>query len=231
MTNELAPYCMTNDDAVMMIFVMNIIGIAYALLMNGSGIVERLKCMFYYESKSTPYNSRTHIARICNILMYVQTLYYSAIIASEYILKSTSHLAVDTVMPLMGTLIILFTMVLLFKRLSYDAVNAILFDRHTVSEWRSFYFFTIKLLGFALTPAIIAILFIPGISFTIVKIYLLIVLATYVYTILNGLFKIIFAQRRNFLDIFLYLCALEFLPLGIVWKSVLQLSEFLTIKN
>ena len=87
MTNELAPYCMTNDDAVMMIFVMNIIGIAYALLMNGSGIVERLKCMFYYESKSTPYNSRTHIARICNILMYVQTLYYSAIIASEYILK------------------------------------------------------------------------------------------------------------------------------------------------
>ena len=72
MTNELAPYCMTNDDAVMMIFVMNIIGIAYALLMNGSGIVERLKCIFYYESKSTPYNSRTHITRICNILMYVQ---------------------------------------------------------------------------------------------------------------------------------------------------------------
>jgi hypothetical protein len=122
-------------------------------------------------------------------------------------------------------------MVLLFKRLSYDAVNAILFDRHTVSEWRSFYFFTIKLLGFALTPAIISILFLPVISFTIVKIYLLIVLAAYVYTILNGLFKIIFAQRRNFLDIFLYLCALEFLPLGIVWKSILQLSEFLTIKN
>lgn len=231
MTNELAPYCMTNDNVVMMIFVMNIIGIAYALLMNGTGIMERLKCIFYYESKSTPYNSRTHITRICNALMYVQTLYYSSIIASEYILRNTPQFTFDTVLPLMGILTILFASVLLFKRLSYDAVNTILFDRHAVSEWRSFYFFTIKLLGFALTPAIIVILFLPGISFTIVKIYLLIVLIAYVYTILIGLFKIIFAQRRNFLDIFLYLCALEFLPMGIVWKSVLQVSEFLTIKN
>ena len=231
MTNELAPYCMTNDNVVMMIFVMNIIGIAYAILMNGTGIIERLKCIFYYESKSTPYNSRTHITRICNVLMYAQTLFYSAIIASEYILKSTPNLTIDTAFPLMGTLILLFASVLLFKLLSYDAVNIILFDRHTVSEWISFYFFTIKLLGFALTPAIIAILFLLDISFVFVKIYLLIVLVAYVYTVINGLIKIIFAQRRNFLDIFLYLCALEVLPMGIVWKFVLQVSEFLTIKN
>lgn len=231
MTNELAPYCMTNDNVVMMIFVMNIIGIAYAILMNGTGIIERLKCIFYYESKSTPYNSRTHITRICNVLMYAQTLFYSAIIASEYILKSTPNLTIDTALPMMGTLVLLFASVLLFKLLSYNAVNIILFDRHTVSEWKSFYFFTIKLLGFALTPAIITILFLPDISFVFVKIYLLIVLVAYIYTVINGLIKIIFAQRRNFLDIFLYLCALEFLPMGIVWKFVLQVSEFLTIKN
>ena len=123
MTNELAPYCMTNDNVVMMIFVMNIIGIAYALLMNGTGIIERLKCIFYYESKSTPYNSRTHITRICNALMYVQTLYYSSIIASEYILRNTPQFTFDTVLPLMGILTILFASVLLFKRMSYDAVN------------------------------------------------------------------------------------------------------------
>jgi hypothetical protein len=231
MSNTLAPYSMANDNAIMLLFVINMISISYVFLMNGNSIMERVKCIFYYESKSSPFSDRTHITRICNTLMYVQTLYYSSIIASEYILRNTPQFTFDTVLPLMGILTILFASVLLFKRLSYDAVNTILFDRHAVSEWRSFYFFTIKLLGFALTPAIIVILFLPGISFTIVKIYLLIVLIAYVYTILIGLFKIIFAQRRNFLDIFLYLCALEFLPLGIVWKSVLQLSEFLTIKN
>ena len=126
---------------------------------------------------------------------------------------------------------LLFVSLLLFKLISYDTVNAILFDKRRIIEWREFYFFTIKLLGFAFTPAVITILFLQEIPFYFVKIYLLIVLLAYVYTIFNGLIKIIFSKRHNYLDIFLYLCALEFLPMGIVWKSVLQVSEFLIIKN
>ena len=231
MTQATAPYCMTNDNAIMMMFVMNIIGISYVFLMNGAGIIERLKCIFYYESKSTPFNNRTHITRICNILLYIQTLFYSTIIASKFILETELFHCETSILPLTGTFAILFILVLLFKLISYDAVNAILFDRQKIGEWREFYFFTIKLLGFAFTPAVIAILFVPEISFVFVKIYLLILLLAYVYTVLNGLNKIIFAKRHNYLDIFLYLCALEFLPMGIVWKSILQVSEFLIIKN
>ena len=231
MTQATAPYCMTNDNAIMMMFVMNIIGISYVFLMNGAGIIERLKCIFYYESKSTPFNNRTHITRICNILLYIQTLFYSTIIASKFILETELFHCETSILPLTGTFAILFILVLLFKLISYDAVNAILFDRQKIGEWREFYFFTIKLLGFAFTPAVIAILFVPEISFVFVEIYLLILLLAYVYTVLNGLNKIIFAKRHNYLDIFLYLCALEFLPMGIVWKSILQVSEFLTIKN
>ena len=231
MTQATAPYCMTNDNAIMMMFVMNIIGISYVFLMNGAGIIERLKCIFYYESKSTPFNNRTHITRICNILLYIQTLFYSTIIASKFILETELFHCETSILPLTGTFAILFILVLLFKLISYDAVNAILFDRQKIGEWREFYFFTIKLLGFAFTPAVIAILFVPEISFIFVKIYLLILLLAYVYTVLNGLNKIIFAKRHNYLDIFLYLCALEFLPMGIVWKSILQVSEFLIIKN
>ena len=231
MTNAIAPYCMTNDNAIMMIFVMNIIGISYVFLMNGAGILERLKCIFYYESKSTPFNDRTHITSVCNILLYVQTLFYSTILAAKFILEKELYHNDNTIFPLTGTLTALFTTVLLFKLVSYDAVNAILFDRRRISEWRNFYFFTIKMLGFAFTPAVIAVLFMPTISLNFVKIYLLIVAIVYVYTILSGVIKIIFTQKRNFLDIFLYLCALEFLPMGIVWKLALQVSGFLTIKN
>ena len=231
MTNDIAPYCMTNDNAIMMIFVMNIIGIAYVFIMNGTGIMERLKCMFYYESKSTPFNTRTHITRVCNMVMYVQTIFYSVIIASKFITERGLYQIQDSILPLAGTFALLFILVLSFKLASYDTVNAILFDKKKTAEWRDYYFFTIKLLGFTFAPAVIAVLFIPEIPFYFVKIYLLIVLIAYIYTILSGLIKIIFAQRRNYLDIFLYLCALEFLPMGIVWKLALQASEFLTIKN
>ena len=231
MTNDIAPYSMMNDNAIMMIFVMNIIGISYVFLMNGAGILERLKCMFYYESKSTPFNNRTHIKRICNILLYVQTLFYSTILASKFILEKGLYYNNETILPLTGTLTLLFISVLLFKLISYDTVNAVLFDKRKIQEWREFYFFTIKLLGFAFTPAVITVLFITEIPLSFVKIYLLLVLLTYVYTVFTGLIKIIFTQKRNYLDIFLYLCALEFLPIGIVWKLLLQVSGFLTIKN
>ena len=231
MTHATAPYCMTNDNAIMMMFVMNIIGVSYVFLMNGAGIIERLKCIFYYENKSTPFNNRTHITRICNILLYMQTLFYSTIIASKFILEKDLYQCKASILPLIGTFTILFVALLLFKLISYDAVNAILFDRRRTAEWREFYFFTIKLLGFAFTPAIITILFLQEIPFYFVKIYLLIILLAYVYAIFSGLIKIIFAKRHNYLDIFLYLCALEFLPMGIVWKSILQVSEFLIIKN
>ena len=230
MTYTVAPYCMTNDNAVMMIFVMNIIGIAYVFLMNGSGIFERLKCMFYYESKSAPFNNRTHITRICNVLLYIQTLFYSTIIASAFILESDRHNSGETILPFMGIAATLFVAVLLFKYSSYNAVNAILFDKQKRTAWNDFYFFTIKLLGFALTPAIIAILFIPAISFGFVKAYLAIILVAYLYTVISNIIKIIFARNINILDIFLYLCTIEFLPALCVWKFILQLNEFITIK-
>ena len=41
------------------------------------------------------------------------------------------------------------------------------------------------------------------------------------------LIKIIFTKKRNCLDIFLYLCALEFLPFAMAWKFIEQLSDFI----
>ena len=71
---------MTNDNAIMMMFVMNIIGISYVFLMNGAGIIERLKCIFYYESKSAPFNNRTHIKLIFHFIsLRAQRIYGRAL--------------------------------------------------------------------------------------------------------------------------------------------------------
>ena len=43
MTGELAPYSMTNDNIIQLLLILNLVGIAYALLMNGAGILERIK--------------------------------------------------------------------------------------------------------------------------------------------------------------------------------------------
>ena len=226
MTETLAPYSMTNDNALMMMFLMNIIGISYVFVMNGAEIVERLKCMFYYESKNTPFNNRTHITNICNALLYMQTFFYSTIISAKFIILNSTYIIEKTLLPLIGTLAILFAGIFLFKRISYYVVNSILFSKQKVVEWRNSYFFTIKLLGFALTPAAVTILFFPDISFDIISFYLLFVLIIYIYTVFKSLIEIIFTQNRKYLDIFLYLCALEFIPMGIACRLIMKVGDF-----
>lgn len=229
MTSTPVPYNITNDNIIMLLFIVNIIGMAYVLMMNGTSIMERAKGIFYYQRNSTPFNDRTHITKICNALMYAQTIFYLTIITLAELQKGGLMLSGNALIYT-GAFAIFFILVLLAKKWIYDLVNNILYTKKEAEEFREIYFFTIKILGFVLAPAAIALLFIPALSVNSVNFYLLLTLAAYIYTMINGLFRIIFTKKGNYLEIFLYLCALEFLPIAMVWKSVLQLSEFITIK-
>ena len=88
MTNTPVPYNITNDNTIMLLFIINIIGMAYVLMMNGTSIMERAKGIFYYQRNSTPFNDRTHITRICNALMYAQTIFYLTIITLSELQKT-----------------------------------------------------------------------------------------------------------------------------------------------
>ena len=229
MTSTPVPYNITNDNVIMLLFIVNIIGMAYVLMMNGTSIMERAKGIFYYQRNSTPFNDRTHITKICNALMYAQTIFYLTIITLAELQKGGLMLSGNALIYT-GAFAIFYILVLLAKKWTYDLVNNILYTKKEAEEFREIYFFTIKILGFVLAPAAIALLFIPALSVNSVNFYLLLTLAAYIYTIINGLFRIIFTKKGNYLEIFLYLCTLEFLPIAMVWKSVLQLSEFITIK-
>lgn len=230
MTDIPAPYNMINDNAVMLTFFLNIVSVSYVFLMNGASVLERIKCLFYYENKTVPFNDRTHITRICNALLYIQTIFYLTITTMGILQREEMFSHTSGSLPYLGGLASLFAIALLVKRLLYDITNSILHTTHTTLEWRYFYLFTFKLLGFALAPVATAILFIPSLPLIYVEIYSILILIIYIFTIIRGLVKIIFHQKQNYLDIFLYLCALEFLTIAWVGKSVLQLNEFITIK-
>ncbi len=230
MTGTPAPYSLAADNTVMLLFILNIVGISYVILMNGASIVERLKGIVYYHHKSEPFNDRTHITRICNALMYAQTILHLTIIALAG-LRSSTGLAIERGPEIyLAALAGMFSLLIVAKRIAYDLVNGILYSRKEMLEWRKLYLFAVKLLGFALAPAVIAILFMPSLHLNFVYLYILLTGVAYIGTIASSLIRIIFTKKRNFLEIFLYLCALEFLPMAMVWKSLLQLSELITTK-
>lgn len=230
MTRTLAPYCMTNDNIILLLLILNLVGISYVLLMNGANIFERTKCIFYYENKSTPYNDRTHITRICNLLMDFQTIFYASIITAGIVDEHIFNIVKENSMPTIGTLAAIFILFLLIKKGLFSIVNNILFSKSISEEWNSFYFFTTKLWGFTLAPAALTILFMPAISLKYVEFYSILTLIAYLFTIIRGAKNIIFAKKCIYVDIFLYLCALEFLPIALVWRTIQQLGNYITIK-
>lgn len=223
MTDVLTPYCMTNDNIVLLLLIFNLVGISYVLLMNGANIFERTKCIFYYENKTTPYNDRTHITRICNFLMDFQTIFYATIVSASMVDEHCFNITRENSSETLATLAAIYALFFLVKRGLHTMVNSILFSKSISEEWNSFYLFATKLWGFTLAPATLSILFMPAISLKYVEFYSILTLIAYLYTIIRGAKKIIFAKKCIYVDIFLYLCALEFLPLAIVWKTVQQL--------
>ena len=129
-------------------------------------------------------------------------------------------------MPVLGILAAIFSVFFIIKRGLHSIVNNILFSKSIDEEWNIFYPFATKLWGFTLAPAALSILFLPSISLKYVEFYSILTLVVYLYTIIRGVAKIIFAKKCIYVDIFLYLCALEFLPIAMVWKTIQQLGNF-----
>ena len=230
MTEALAPYCMTNDNIILSLLIFNLVGISYVLLMNGANIFERTKCIFYYENKSNPYNDRTNITKICNLLMDFQTIFYATVVTAALVDEHCFNITKENSITVLAALAIIFTGFLLIKRVLHGIVNNILFSKSISEEWDNSYLFATKLWGFTLAPAALAILFLPSIPLKYVEFYSILTLALYLYTIISGVYKIIFAKKCIYVDIFLYLCALEFLPIAIMLRFILQIGDFITIK-
>ena len=211
----------------MLLFVANLLAMAYVFLMNGNSIIETTKSMFYYGKQSNPYNDRTHITRICNILLYWQTVFYSSITLFGYMqYKELAGIDNTTAYHILPKYALLLTAALLLKSSITHLCNRVLFGKLQAQEWDQSYFFTIKLLGFLLFPIVVCTIFVKGFPKSYYTIYIIFVTLLYLLTIISRLIKIIFTKNRNYLDIFLYLCALEFLPLVVLWKIAHEPSIF-----
>ncbi len=231
MIGEYAPYSLVGDNIVMSLFVFNLLAMAYVFLMNGSNILERAKSIFYHGKQSNPYNDRTHITGICNALLYWQTIFYGSITIFGYTLYgNTVGTENCTAYTTLATYSALLAAALLLKCGITDICNRTIYGSNIATEWNRSFFFTTKMAGFLLFPIVLCTIFIKGFPKHYYTIYIIFATAMYFIMVIGSALKIIFAKKRNYLDIFLYLCALEFLPMAILWRIIHEASAFIIIK-
>ena len=229
MTGEPIPYSISNDNLILSLYVLGLLMMAYTLMHDGSSIVERIKSMFYYKGQSVPFNTRAGISKMGSFTLYASAVFYSSVITFAHLQQSTPAAAKGNMMVFAATAL-LFVLFLAVKFLVYEFINRTLFSEKQASEWTLSYFFTIKLSGILLLPLASALILLPSVFTAFVWAYLAIVGLIYFLVLSLRCFNIIFYKSFYFLDIFLYLCAIELLPLFPLWQVLQQTNLFLMIK-
>lgn len=230
MTGVPNPYTINNDSTMLLLLVLGIIGSCYVLSSNGNSIVERIKSMFFYSGQTNPYNNRTEINRFGSIVLYFIVILCSVIITIRCMLYSENYPLDRGSYFVPAILAGLFILFLLVKRAMYDIVNMTLFTKKQADEWRLSYFFTIQLMGFILLPLTVALVLYPSLSDIFAVVYLVFAIILYLIMLVISCINIIFCEKCYFLDIFLYLCAIELQPIVLMWYAIHKTNLFNLIK-
>lgn len=224
------PYSIGCDNLILSLFVASLLGCAYVLLRDGASIAERLKKMFYYKGQAMPYNSRAGISSTGNCFLYLLLILYTTIIIFGYLQQIGKLQALEKSFIAFTAFAAISALFIAIKGIIYEIINNVLFSREQAREWRESYFFTLQLLSFALLPLVTAVILVPTLNNIIFNGYLLFIGAIYLTMLFIRCFNIIFNEKSYFLDIFLYLCAIELLPLVFMWQTIHQTYLFLIIK-
>lgn len=224
------PYSIGQDNLILSLFIASLLGGAYVLLRDGASIVERLKKMFYYKGQAVPYNSRAGISTAGNNILYLLLILYSTIIIFGYLQQSGKLQSIESSYIPFAVFAAISTLFVAAKGVIYEFINDVLFSREQAREWRESYFFTLQLLSFALLPLVATVILVPSLNNIIFNAYIIIIGIIYLIMLFIRCFNIIFNEKSYFLDIFLYLCAIELLPLCLMWQVIHQTYLFLIIK-
>ena len=159
----------------------------------------------------------------------IQTCLLASVIAFLY---TQEHLADNFILKSQHTLIWIFfgcfVVYFLAKSLLYAIVNGTFFDRKRNRQWQKSLLFLTCVEGVALFPSVMLQVYF-NMSMQDTVIYAIIVVILTKILLFYKSFAIFFRQNGSFLQIILYFCALEFVPLFFLGGLLVTVVDFLKI--
>ena len=114
------------------------------------------------------------------------------------------------------------------KAILYSISGWVFFDKKKNVQWLKAYLFLISCEGVALFPMVMLLSYFE-LSLQVAVIYTLVVLGIVKILSFYKTYLIFFKRNGVFLQIFLYFCALEVVPLLALWGGLVLISHYLKI--
>ncbi len=223
------PYTVHADNLMTGLLLLCFIMIVVAFSSVKDFLLHQFKSFFYFSRDVSSEVSETAVefrfqfflvmlaSLLISLLFYFYTLYY---IGETYILRSPYYLILIYWGIIMGYY--------LLKAILYTIVNLVLFDSKRNKQWMRSFLFISSVEGILMFP----IMMINGyfdISVASASVYVLVVLTIIKILTFYKCFIIFFSRNVVKLQIILYFCALEIVPLLFVWSILNATANMLKI--
>jgi len=223
-----APYTLSGDDTITGLllgcFVLALISLSGSL----NFIMRQMKNFFYMPRSAASLTETTGEVRFqfflvlqtALLLSIVYYLYNRTYVAADYIF--------DTQLVIIGIFFGIITAYFVLKGVVYNMVNWVFFNKEKNGQWNKTILFLSSIEGVALFPVVVLqVYFRTDMSTTLIY-ALVVAIITKILTFYKC-YAIFFRKTGVFLQIFLYFCALELVPVTALFGTLLITGNYLTI--
>ena len=223
-----APYAVSNDNviAAMLLgcFVMEMV--AFSLSRN---FIERQVKSFFRVSRSKESMVEADGELRFQTILVAQTSLLFSILYYFFVHElRTGKLSSGSQLGAIGCFFCVFIANFLFKNLIYGFVNWVFFDRKNNGQWRRMQVFLSSLEGVLLFPIVLLQVYF-SLSLQAAMIYTLFVILFIKMLAFYKSYTIFFKRMGASLQIILYFCALELMPLMVLWGVLFITDNYLII--
>lgn len=214
------PYSVRGDDLITLLLLTSFV-LAVVAYSNVRGFIMRQAKKFFY----TPHDGATTVTETATEVRFQGFIVFlsSLMIATLFYFYSLHYYGDSYILHSQYYLILIFWVIILFyfllKGLLYFVVNRVFFESKKNEQWAKSVLFIIAMEGILLFPAVIMAPYF-GLPIQSVGIYFAIVLVFIKILTFYKCFVIFFRQNVFGLQIILYLCALEIVPLLALWGAL-----------
>ncbi len=222
------PYSVSNDNVVAGTLLVCFALAMIASSMSSNFIVRQIKGLFNRPYRRINVGETGHEVRF-QVFLVVQT---ALLLSITYYLFTRSenggNYVVDSPMLVVGIFLAIFLGYFLLKKLLYSIVNWVYFDRKSNQQWSQLTLFLVSAEGVLIFPAVLLMIYF-GLSVQYTLIYVATIVGLAKLLLFYQGYVIFFKRTAASLQIILYFCTLELMPLMALLGILVYTDNYLTI--
>lgn len=221
------PYRFRSDDYVTGVLMLSFFLVAWVIARSWHFLAGSVKDFFYDRKQENMLDSRTDSELRGQLFLIFQTCFVLGVLFFDYTQEHMTEVF-NQISPykILGTSVGVCSAYYLVKLLLYSFVNYIFFDRGQSRLWMETQFLSILALGLALLPVTLLVVYFD-ISFRSLTVLFVLILTVVKVLLLYKCSRIFFGYRGGGVHLILYFCALEIIPLLILWRALSYANNYL----